>query len=139
MYLLTCHSLCTHLSLTMCSPVTHYVLTCHSRGPSADVVQFAANANANFETSVQPPVDKPPAEVSYFLHNAVGSSSSDGGMGTADLYGDEGIAAVTRGPTMYIQSDSVSVSTLRLISRQGLSPVDTNTKYGAIVEVLLFA
>ena len=25
-----CYSLCTHLSLTMYSPVTHYVLTCHS-------------------------------------------------------------------------------------------------------------
>ena len=26
----TCHSLCIHLSLTMYSPVTHYVFTCHS-------------------------------------------------------------------------------------------------------------
>ena len=29
-YVFTCHSLCIHMSLTMYPPVTHYVFTCHS-------------------------------------------------------------------------------------------------------------
>ena len=85
-------------------------------------------------------VERAPAEVFYFLHNAVGASNDNnrasiGISGTADLYGVEGVTSLARGPTMYIQSDSNDVSSLRLVSRKGLFAVDTNTKLGAIVEV----
>lgn len=60
------------------------------------------------------------AEVFYFIPNALGSSSSgNGGSDTAELYGAEGITSLASSPTMYIQSDSQAVSSLRLVTRQG--------------------